>query len=236
MPGNAGGPGNPFARRVAALRKVLLDAVSDADLQIVAEQLVVKAKMGDLVATKLLFQYVLGKPAATVDPDSLDVEEFELYKRAPAHREISEILGGRLWAQMTAEVLRYAVPCAAANVFEPLCEGLQDPEAFRRKLAELDGLDVEEDEGDEDEMEEAQEEEGAAGPAPAATGQPAGHDKPVASIKATVSGNGRRSETRPSINGEFPRARVQDGTLGKDDNKGSSSPVQSRKRRGTPGM
>ena len=30
--GNPGGPGNPFARRVAALRKVIIDNVSEEDL------------------------------------------------------------------------------------------------------------------------------------------------------------------------------------------------------------
>ena len=133
-PGNAGGPGNPFARRVAQLRKVLLEAVSDADLQIVAEQLVVKAKMGDLAATKLLFQYVLGKPAATVDPDAVDVEEVALYQRAPLHGEVGDVIAGRMSAELAAGLLRRVVPCTgiehAATIGEALdnafAEGADD--------------------------------------------------------------------------------------------------------------
>src|ERR1700730_10104981 len=68
--GNSGGPGNPFARRVAELRKVLLETVTDSALRIGTGPLMVKAKFGDLAAIKLLFQYVLGKPAATVNPDT----------------------------------------------------------------------------------------------------------------------------------------------------------------------
>jgi hypothetical protein len=144
-PGNPGGPGNPFARRVAELRKVLLQAVSEEDLRVVAEQLVVKAKMGDLAATKLLFQYVLGKPAATVDPDAVDVEEVELYKRAPAHGDVTDILRGRVGAEAAAEMLRLAVPRAGAGFVETIHAALEDPAAFWRAAAgrdEWDGGDV----------------------------------------------------------------------------------------------
>src|SRR5258708_31741394 len=96
--GNSGGPGNPFARRVAELRKILLETVTDEELRIVAGQLMVKAKMGDLAATKLLFQYVLGKPAATVDPDTVDGQEVELYRLAPVQWEVNDYLTARMLA------------------------------------------------------------------------------------------------------------------------------------------
>src|ERR1700736_3300789 len=43
--GNAGGPGNPFARQVARLRQVLLDSVTEEDMANIAGQLVVQAKL-----------------------------------------------------------------------------------------------------------------------------------------------------------------------------------------------
>jgi hypothetical protein len=76
-PGNPGGPGNPFARQVAKLRSALVNCVTEADMVRIAEDLMVKARMGDLAAIKLLFQYVLGKPAETVNPDTLDIEEWQ---------------------------------------------------------------------------------------------------------------------------------------------------------------
>jgi hypothetical protein len=75
--GNAGGPGNPFARQVAKLRAALVQRVTEADIQHIAERLIVMAKSGDMAATKLLFLYVLGKPAEAVNPDTLDVEEWQ---------------------------------------------------------------------------------------------------------------------------------------------------------------
>jgi hypothetical protein len=81
--GNAGGPGNPFARQVAALRKALVASVTVEDLEAIALELVRQAKEGNTAAAKLLFSYALGKPAATVDPDTLDQQEWELYRRLP---------------------------------------------------------------------------------------------------------------------------------------------------------
>ena len=92
--GNPGGAGNPFARRVAALRAVLLECVTDQDMEHVACELVVQAKMGNLAAIKLLLQYVVGKPAATVDPDTLDMKEFELYRQGASAEQLHELMGG----------------------------------------------------------------------------------------------------------------------------------------------
>ncbi|MFH1419154.1 MAG: hypothetical protein ABII12_12825, partial [Planctomycetota bacterium] len=44
--GNPGGPGNPHARRVAEIRKLLLDAVTDQDVKEICDVLVRKAKEG----------------------------------------------------------------------------------------------------------------------------------------------------------------------------------------------
>lgn len=78
--GNAGGPGNPFARQVGKLRKVLLQCVSEEDMANIAGVLVTLAKGGDLQAIKLLFQYTLGKPAEAFNPDRLDVDEAERFE------------------------------------------------------------------------------------------------------------------------------------------------------------
>src|SRR5262249_48282926 len=48
--GNPGGPGNPHARKMAALRKAFLDAVTDEDMMEVTRAVLAKAKGGDLAA------------------------------------------------------------------------------------------------------------------------------------------------------------------------------------------
>ena len=54
LPGNAGGPGNPYARKVAALRGSLINAVSDKDIEAIMHSQVEKAKQGDTVAAKFI--------------------------------------------------------------------------------------------------------------------------------------------------------------------------------------
>lgn len=73
--GNAGGPGNPHAKRVAELRAVLLAAVTDRDLRAIVAKLVERAKAGELPAIRELLDRLLGKPLSGVavrpDPDGL---------------------------------------------------------------------------------------------------------------------------------------------------------------------
>src|SRR5262245_6812004 len=62
MPKNPGGPGNPFARQVAALRQAVLNAVTPADIQTVIRKLIELAAAGSLPAARLLLGYAIGKP------------------------------------------------------------------------------------------------------------------------------------------------------------------------------
>jgi hypothetical protein len=70
--GNAGGPGNPHARRVARLRSALLRAVTPADLKAVLAALVKKAKRGDVAAARELLDRLFGKGTAPVVPLGAD--------------------------------------------------------------------------------------------------------------------------------------------------------------------
>src|SRR5262249_38329915 len=72
--------GNPFARQLAGFRKALANAVTPERFDRIADVLITKAEKGDLTATKLLFTYLLGKPAAQPDPDRLDLDDFRLLR------------------------------------------------------------------------------------------------------------------------------------------------------------
>src|SRR3954451_24978727 len=74
--GNPGGPGNPHVRRLAAMRRAILEAVSAEDVREIMAVLVAKAKEGDREAAKIVLHYTLGKPGSgdakkdlTSDPD-----------------------------------------------------------------------------------------------------------------------------------------------------------------------
>ena len=127
-PGNVGGPGNPFARRVAELRQIMLECVTDKDMEIIVGALIVQAQAGKLAAIKLLFQYVLGKPAATVNPDTLDLQEMDLYRRAPEPAAVKEVLAARMPADFACNVLRSTLPYVGNSLAEMLSETLLSPE------------------------------------------------------------------------------------------------------------
>jgi hypothetical protein len=78
--GNPGGPGCPYARRVAELRSALLAAVDSEAIADVGRKLVEKARAGDLAAAKLLLSYTVGAPQQTVpvDPDRVQINALRL--------------------------------------------------------------------------------------------------------------------------------------------------------------
>src|SRR5204863_1862870 len=71
---------NPYARQVAALRKVIINRLTAEDLLAITEALLAKAKQGSVGAAKLLLAYGIGKPAPAPDPDRLDGQELKHFK------------------------------------------------------------------------------------------------------------------------------------------------------------
>jgi hypothetical protein len=78
-----GGPGNPYARRVAAMRTQLLDAVDADGIAEVARAMLVAAKAGDTAAARLVLSYAVGPPLPAADPDRLDANELEALRSRP---------------------------------------------------------------------------------------------------------------------------------------------------------
>jgi hypothetical protein len=81
--GNLGGPGNPYNRRVAELRRIMLEEVSDDAMRCIIQVLLFKAQSGDLAAIKLVLQYVLGKPTPAPDPDAVERHEPQPEQQTP---------------------------------------------------------------------------------------------------------------------------------------------------------
>jgi hypothetical protein len=87
--GNKCGKGNPFARRLGAMRTAFLDALTAEDVQALARRLLRQALAGDTAAAQLVLSYILGKPTAAVDPDALDLAEWQLLARSPSRAEMA---------------------------------------------------------------------------------------------------------------------------------------------------
>ncbi len=136
--GNPGGPGNPFARRTAQLRRVLTAAISEADIEAVARKLVEMAKTGDVPAARLILAYVLGQPAEPVDPDTLDLEEWEIYRKMPvAVAELDGVTEG-VPLELACTMIRTLVPYLTAVAAEKtvhLIPGAGEPSAKESRRA-----------------------------------------------------------------------------------------------------
>ena len=75
--GNAGGPGNPYGRKVAKLRSAMLQAVTQADMKAIVKKLVDEAKGGNVRAAKEVIDRCLGKP---IEPDLIErIERLESF-------------------------------------------------------------------------------------------------------------------------------------------------------------
>jgi hypothetical protein len=99
-----------FARRLAAFRGALLSAGTEDDLRAVTAELLRRARDGDVLAMRLLFAYVIGRPTDAVDPDTLDQQERDIYRRHPARGEGILDLLQTLPPQMACFLVRTTLP------------------------------------------------------------------------------------------------------------------------------
>jgi hypothetical protein len=119
--GNPGGPGNPFARHVAKLRAALVNRVTEADIQHIADGLLVSAKLGHLPSIRILLLYALGKPSTAVNPDTLDIDEW-CQLAQPLVRIAAELPQALMTvpAPTATDMVRTAQPYAQRMVSEEL--------------------------------------------------------------------------------------------------------------------
>src|SRR5260370_9205177 len=85
-------PASAFGRRLAKLRAVTVDAVTEDDLRAIVVKLVEQAKAGNLSAIREVLTRLVGKPADAPDPDRLDVEAITIdaEKLEAEHRRHNE--------------------------------------------------------------------------------------------------------------------------------------------------
>jgi hypothetical protein len=123
--GNRLGTGNPFARRVAALRSALLEEVDDARFRRMVHDLVQMALNKDLAAMKLVFLYVLGRPAPVVDPDDLDRLEFEQLGRDSVSPEEMHSRTRALPVGLANDFVKMMVPAHGKTIGEQAAQVLR---------------------------------------------------------------------------------------------------------------
>src|SRR5262245_3486776 len=140
--GNKGGPGNPFSRQVAALRQALLRAVTAQDMQDIALKLRQMALEGDKGAARLLLSYTLGKPAPAVEPDRLDIDEFQIYQEEVTSQQQLLAPSNSVPVALACELLRAILPGLIRDQFREFARlfALRFPQDMQR-AAEAAGID-----------------------------------------------------------------------------------------------
>jgi hypothetical protein len=130
-PGNkaAAGRANAFTRKLGGLRAVFIDAAASPEqVAEVAVKLLELSKQGDVAAAGLYLSYTLGRPSKVIDPDRIDLGEWELLRAWPSPAAL-------------AAVLDTVYPAAAAEKVRErgLREGVQLGEVLEKFMAHLGG-------------------------------------------------------------------------------------------------
>jgi hypothetical protein len=132
--GNRRGPGNPFARKIAAMRRAFFDAVTEEDLAAIARAMIEKAKQGGGAAARLVAQYTMGRPAEAVDPDRLDEMEWQQWQRELVEAESAPVFTS-LNAQSVNTCARVLLPAVQEKLLGELHRQFEERQEQRREEA-----------------------------------------------------------------------------------------------------
>jgi hypothetical protein len=125
--GNPGGPGNPYYRRQAQLKRALLEAITEDDVRSVVEVLVGLARGGDLAAIKVYLQYADAK----VDPDRAELHEWGLQKQSPPLGEVMGLMAQGIPTATANQRVRATMPSVADCHLKRLSQSILDGRDFQ---------------------------------------------------------------------------------------------------------
>ncbi|MFO0964178.1 MAG: hypothetical protein U0793_01140 [Gemmataceae bacterium] len=104
--------GNPYNRRVARLKRLLLEAVTDEEIVAIGKKLVQLALEGNVAAARVLFTYVLPKG---VEPDRVNMDEWEGYRKEQRMEEEMRPIMKSMEPEFALDIVRMLRPAASAG-------------------------------------------------------------------------------------------------------------------------
>ena len=136
-PGNAGGPGNPYARQVAQFRSRLMQCMSPEQFDRIAAKLIELAEAGDVPAMRLLFSYLLGKPTPPpAEPDHVDLHEMNTFAAEGRMLETATPLLTKPSPELPLRMLRQARPLVTQQQASAFLGMVSLPRTEQAKLDE----------------------------------------------------------------------------------------------------
>lgn len=76
--GNTIAKGNPNNRRMQELRRSILDAATEDDVQAIIRKMAEMGRSGDVTAARVFLEYVVGKPTQAIELSNADGSAIEL--------------------------------------------------------------------------------------------------------------------------------------------------------------
>jgi hypothetical protein len=139
LPGNGGGPGNPFNRRVAALRKLMLAELSDEGARRLTRKMLEQAEQGDMSAARVFLQFTMGRAGPSIDPDRVDVDEWRLAQESAVPIQGWYALLQLLPAELVNRLTSIIWPCMTELFGRFMKEGMAERRAPKEAAANGDG-------------------------------------------------------------------------------------------------
>jgi hypothetical protein len=133
--GNPGGPGNPFGRLMARLRSAFCRGLTEDDVEAIAAALIAKARDGNVAAAKVVLSYGIGKPTEAVNPDTLDLAEWDIYRRGPVSLDDLRGIVEGIPLDVLGPAVRAAKPYLNANMAETVRNVLSPDPPPKRKVS-----------------------------------------------------------------------------------------------------
>jgi hypothetical protein len=199
--GNPGGPGNPYARRMAAIRKQMIEFMTPERTHLYLMALLEHTLKGNMAAAKLLAEHTAGKPLAGVDGDRLAMDEWiKRLETVVMMQQVGELMRTPD-PELPLGMVRQAQPVVTDEIAEQLGAVLADPSQLDEPMPDLEFVDDDEDLPD-DEADDAPPSPNGDNGDPAAVAVPSPNGDNGRAAAGRVAAGGRASAAAPSTNGD----------------------------------
>jgi hypothetical protein len=135
-PGNLGGPGNPFARQLAKFRAFIMKCNTEEHMTFAFNKMMELIADGNVGALKLYFLYIIGKPADAVDPDKLDLAEWNGYKETAGMVDEASALMKAPASDLPLTLLRIGKAAVTQKMRDFAAYNIEHPEEMQKAKAE----------------------------------------------------------------------------------------------------
>jgi hypothetical protein len=133
--GNPGGPGNPHARSTAKFYKAFRE-VAETQFTEVVQEIFKRAKEGDWHAMRMVLDYTLGKPAPAMNPDRVEIDEFELHCQSAVSTEKFAASAAAHPVEAVNEFNQFVRPYAAKSFDRMISKEFRADERRERRTKE----------------------------------------------------------------------------------------------------